>query len=288
MTGNSRRWRVSVVLLAVLVVVPSVVGAEAIKVATWNIEHLRDEVGEGPNRRDLEDFARLKRYAEILDADVVAFQEVETIRAAERVFDPATYQIFIENRNDKLHTGFAVRRGIPAVQNPDYRELNVTGGLRHGTDITISVSGREIRLLSIHLKSGCWGNPMHTASRACRIMRRQLPALEAWIDARAEEGVPFIVLGDFNRRFDTPGDTFWPEIDDGKPLNADLYRITEGEYQLCWGREFPRFIDHIVFDKLSTRWIVPFSFEQIVYQQDAGFKEKLSDHCPIGVVVEVR
>jgi hypothetical protein len=42
---------VSFVLLAALLLVSGVAGAEEIKVATRNIEHLRDEVGEGPNAR---------------------------------------------------------------------------------------------------------------------------------------------------------------------------------------------------------------------------------------------
>jgi endonuclease/exonuclease/phosphatase family metal-dependent hydrolase len=66
--------------------------AHELKVATWNIEHLRDGMGEGPNPRDQADLDRLRTYAEILDADVIAFQEVENQAAAEQVFDPAIYQ----------------------------------------------------------------------------------------------------------------------------------------------------------------------------------------------------
>ena len=46
------------------------------------------------------------------------------------------------------------------------------------------------------------------------------------IDDRAAEGIPFIVLGDFNRRFDASDDEFWQAIDDGKPRNADLRYLT--------------------------------------------------------------
>ncbi len=101
--------------------------AHELKVATWNIEHLRDGIGEGPNPRDQADFDRLEAYAEILDADVIAFQEVENQTAAERVFDPAIYQIFISNRSHTQRTGFAVRKSIAAVQNSDLSALNVTG-----------------------------------------------------------------------------------------------------------------------------------------------------------------
>ena len=84
--------------------------AHELKVATWNIEHLRDGIGEGPNPRDQADFDRLEACAEILDADVIAFQEVENQTAAERVFDPAVYQIFISNRNHTQRTGLEVQK----------------------------------------------------------------------------------------------------------------------------------------------------------------------------------
>ena len=109
--------------------------AHSLKVATWNIEHLRDGIGEGSNPRDQADFDRLKAYTEVLDADVIALQEVENEAAVERVFDPAKYQIFVESRNSTQRTGFAVRRGVSVVRNPDFDALNVTGRLRHGVDI---------------------------------------------------------------------------------------------------------------------------------------------------------
>jgi hypothetical protein len=46
---------------------------------------------------------------------VIAFQEVENQAAAERVLDPAIYQIFISSRNHTQRTGFAVRNNIGNV-----------------------------------------------------------------------------------------------------------------------------------------------------------------------------
>ena len=218
---------------------------------------------------------------------MIALQEVENEAAVERVFDPSKYQIFVETRNGTQRTGFAVRRGIAVTRNPDFDALNVTGGLRHGVDITINVGRTEIRLLSIHLKSGCFDHLLSHGSDACQKLRQQVPVIEQWIDARAREQVPFILLGDWNRRFDAPGDEFWPEIDDGKPLNADLARVTQGESQLCWDREYDLFIDHIVLDRSAARWIMPYSFEQLVYQEDDTLKDQLSDHCAIAMTLEV-
>jgi endonuclease/exonuclease/phosphatase family metal-dependent hydrolase len=186
-----------------------------------------------------------------------------------------------------MRTGFAVRQGLEVSRNPDLVELNVSGYLRHGTDITLTVGGTPIRLLSVHLKSGCWEGPLDTPLDACDKLKRQLLVLESWIDARAAEGTPFVILGDFNRRFDAPGDEFWQEIDDGKPRNANLRYVTRGETQLCWDREYMLFIDHIVFDRLSARWIQPYTLEELVYQEPTTFKKQLSDHCPAAVNVRV-
>ena len=95
------------------------------------------------------------------------------------------------------------------------------------------------------------------------------------------------MVGDFNRRFEAQGDTFWPEIDDHLPANADLLRVTEGRTSECWDREFPLYIDHIVMDKQSSEWLVTNSFKQVVYSEDVSFKRKLSDHCPIAVQLAV-
>jgi endonuclease/exonuclease/phosphatase family metal-dependent hydrolase len=277
-----------VLMLLALVLAPTPSWADSLKVATWNIEHLRDGFGEGPNPRQQADFDRLKAYANILGADVIAFQEVENETAAERIFDPAEYRILVSERNHTQRTGFAVRRTLAVTRNPDLTALNTSGGLRHGVDITVTVGGQLIRMLSVHLKSGCFDRPLTYNSDACQKLHQQVPVLEGWIDARAAENIPFIILGDFNRRFDAPQEGMWEEIDDGNPLNADLWRITEGQEPLCWEREYAQFIDHIVFSRRAARWIDPYIFEQIIYQEDDALKDSLSDHCPIAVTLDVQ
>ena len=85
-----------------------------------------------------------------------------------------------------------------------------------------------------------------------------------------------------------PGDTFWPEIDDGVPANADLSRATEGRTSQCWNGRFPEYIDHIVLDTLTTDWQVPDSFAQLIFSNDdARYEDVLSDHCPISINLNV-
>ncbi len=260
--------------------------ADQIRVATWNIEHLRDADNEGPNKRTDEDYNRLMGYADRLDADIIALQEVEGASAAKRVFASDKYNHFFSSRNNVQLTGFAVKKHLQVVQNSDYDELNVSGGLRYGTDITVTVSGKKIRFLAVHLKSGCFSKPLTPGNTSCGKLQEQVPVLEEWIDARAGDEMPFIVLGDFNRRFNLPGDSFWSEIDDSQPANADLFKVTEGEKSQCWGGQYPEYIDHIVLDKITTGWLVNDSFKQLVFTEDTSFRDVLSDHCPISVMID--
>ena len=256
--------------------------AEPLKIGTWNIENLR--VGAS------KDYLQLKDYAKDLEADIIALQEVDGMDAAQQVFNPEDYNFYFSSRNNPQRTGFAVSTGINVTQNPDYEALNVSGGLRYGTDITVSTDTQQIRLLSVHLKSGCFTKPLDglgSGRGACDKLSRQVPILEDWIDKRASEGIPFAVMGDFNRRFNIAGDDFWEEIDDGVPSSADLTKVTEDKTSRCFNGQYPEFIDHIVLDKQASQWLQPNSFEQELYQQPIERQSLLSDHCAIAVTLDV-
>lgn len=263
-----------------------VLAQSTVVVATWNIENLRPQGTRGQTK----DLEVLTELAKRLDADIIALQEVDGPEAARQVFDPDEYSFFFSSRNHVQLTGFAVRKGLEVTQNPDYSELNVSGGLRHGTDITVHIGEQPIRLLSVHLKSSCHSHdplpePDSSLDSHCEKLSAQVPVLEAWIDKRAEENIPFVVLGDFNRRFNEPDDTFFPQIDDAQPPNADLHLVTEGKVSACLEGRFPEYIDHIVLDRLSAGWKMEGSFKQLLFA--AELKDVVSDHCPISVALDV-
>jgi len=270
-------------LLLCLSIFANLAVAEVIKVATWNIEHLRAENNVGAVKRNDADYEALAVLASQLDADIVALQEVDGPDAAARVFDPTTYNFFFSDRNSVQRTGFAVRRNIEVVADEDFVALSLDGSVRRGTDITVMIGDQHLRLLSVHLKSRCFHDPLDTDNRHCRKLAAQLTHLEAWIDARTREGVPFIVLGDFNRRFDADGDEFFPEIDDDDPQPLDLVRAVEGQASGCLGGRFPVYIDHIVLDEQAAMVMLDGSFEQIQITEADEQQFALSDHCPIAV-----
>ncbi|MCW1430227.1 endonuclease/exonuclease/phosphatase family protein [Novosphingobium sp. JCM 18896] len=268
--------------------------AAALRLASWNLEFLAEKDGTGCEPRTAADYAAMRRIANDLDADVVAFQEAESPMAAARVFDPARYVIVMENRAGnptgtcggrhpeqpfiRQAVGFAIRKGIAFDRNPDVTSLQ-TGDpqLRSGVDVTIRPRGRgAIRLLGVHLKSGCFTG---AEAKACPVLLGQIPALEAWIDAAANGAQRFAVMGDWNRRLALARDAVWSEIDDGVPANADLRLADEGVPPACDPR-FDSFIDHIVLDKRAGRDM--HSYSEVRYAEG---EKHYSDHCPVVVTL---
>jgi endonuclease/exonuclease/phosphatase family metal-dependent hydrolase len=236
----------------------------------------------------------MRRIADGLDADVIAIQEVETPAAAARVFDPARYTIVMEARKGapsgtcggrypqqsviRQAVGFAIRNGIAFERHADVTSFMVGNEqLRSGVDITLKPRGRApLRLLSVHLKSGCFTGK---DAKACPVLLEQIPALEAWIDAAARGPLPFLILGDWNRRLALSGDQVWAEIDDHEPANADLRLADAGKPPACDPR-YDSFIDHIVLDRRAGAKML--ALQEARY---APGEKHYSDHCPVSVTL---
>lgn len=275
------------ILLPCLLAFASLASADIVKVATWNIEHLRAENNVGAVKRSEADYEALAVLAAELDADIVALQEVDGPAAAARVFPSSEYDFFFSDRHNVQRTGFAVRKDIEVIADDDFLALALDGSVRRGTDITVKIGDQPLRLLSVHLKSRCFDDPLDTDNRHCGKLAAQLPILEDWIDERTEEDIPFIVLGDFNRRFDVPGEGFYAEIDDADPPPLDLVRAIEGVESECLGGRFPLYIDHIILDEQAAPMMIAGSFEQIQITEADEEQFALSDHCPIAVRLNV-
>lgn len=269
------------VLLAFLILVltsPAGLAGE-LRIAAWNLEHLDDTDGEGCLDRTGADYAAIARQIEALNADIVAVQEVENEAAAQRVFPASRWDVAMssrppiqdprrcwdrpEARLGHLATGFAIRRGIAWHRNDDLRALGMGNAFqRWGTDITVMEGDQELRLLSVHLKSGCWGAKQDgdtKRKKTCVTLRAQIEHLKAWADARRAEGTAFVILGDFNRRLALKGDWGWELL---APPSAPLQLLTEDVTFRCDPR-FSAFIDHMVVGGGAERLLVPGSFREV-------------------------
>lgn len=269
--------------VALLLATPAV--AAELKLATWNLEWLTlRPAGDPALPADLrpkraEDRARLARYAAVLAADVVALQEVDGAEAAATVFPPERYALHLTADPVVQRVGFAVRRGLRFTANADLAALELPGTrLRSGADITLDLPGGRLRLLSVHLKQGCRQDRLSNPHRpSCPVLRTQLAALQGWVAARRDEGVPFVLLGDFNRWMDR-GDAFYAALQQG----GGLERATEGRSSPCWGGG--GFIDHIIAGGAARAWLRPDSLRVLVYRETGeDWRERLSDHCAVSV-----
>lgn len=263
-----------------------------VKIATWNLNWLTLRADGDPalpadvHPRQPADFARLRAYALHLDADVVAFQEVDGAAAAAAVFPPGRYRIALIDEPVVQQVGIAVRRDITLTRNPDLTALDpyplAPHPLRDGLDVTLGLpGGLKLRVLAVHLKTGCWGQALGSSRPACRTLGEQLAVLQDWIASRRVEGVPFLVMGDFNRRM-VADDEFEAALDAAAPLT----RVTAGFASPCWGGE--DFIDHIFLGGPARAWLEPNSLRVLTYREtDPAMRERISDHCPVAARLDI-
>ena len=309
--------RLIIALLLASAPLPGIAGDRTLTLATWNIEHLSAADGEGCRPRDFARYDAIRKYLQRTRTDVVAFQEVEDLRAARRVFLASDYDIHISERpsrqfpecrnlsNNRLmqRTGFAVRKditarlGMKALRQPDVRGLN--GGYASGrrgvylilqqvdaesTDVMPALP--SLHLLSIHLKSRCTYQALTGKKNRpdCLILQRQIEALSDWINTRNRLHQDFIIAGDFNRQLDQLSDEVWVRMESGGKTGGyvDLEKVLHGiEHPQPYNPKYPYAIDHIIYNQ---------ALDSLVVEAETFFDtraDKYSDHLPLFAVFEL-
>ncbi|WP_376088776.1 endonuclease/exonuclease/phosphatase family protein [Roseomonas sp. CCTCC AB2023176] len=273
--------------LVLLLLLTGAAAAADLKLATWNIAWLTTKPAGHPDLpgnvtpRSNDDLARLRDYGRRLAADVIALQEVDGPEAAALVLDRRDWALFFPDEPDVQRAAIAVRRGLPARQNPDLAALDLAPqsrrSLRRGVDVTVGEGTSAIRVLSIHLNAGC--REPDDEGRACENLLQQAVILAGWIAERQTAGEAFAIVGDFNRRMDRD-----PVVLPALERAAPLLRTTAGRSNPCWGGR--PFIDHILLGGPARGWLVPDSLRVLVYaERGAEWRNRLSDHCPVSVTL---
>jgi endonuclease/exonuclease/phosphatase family metal-dependent hydrolase len=287
-----------------------------IKIATWNLEWFMtpetlralapaclaaDAPRDGARRavpcnvaheldRSGEDITALRQHADRLDADVIALQEVDGEAAARLVFPDHSF--CFSGRVHVQNIGFAIRPGLRFECGPELLDLSLADDVRRGVELRLFPgTPREMRLLSIHLKSGCSRDAMNSSRPSCAQLAEQVPVLERWIETQAAQHKPFAILGDFNRdlRREPAVASLWADLDDGHPPLADLVNTAEGQqFQNCSpAQTFGGYIDYIVLGRQMARGLVENSFGRELFRPKDALRRKLSDHCPVFIRLRV-
>lgn len=287
--------------------------------ASWNIanfshiegvEH-RPDIG---TRRNATDFAVLKKYADGLDADVIALEEIGTIEAVELLFPPSRFTVIPSEQlaaaaaaggSEDIFTAIVVRKrpDITVGLQRDLNELAVIHQadgrpVRSGTAVQLDLAGTKIWVLAVHLKSSCpdTANLAGSGDADCKTLWSQRIPLRAWIEEREANGEAFAIMGDFNRQFRRfgPADQFWQALSaDGvsqpnivaHPLSVTRRcptRLGVGTQPIDWimlsGTLANGYVD-------QSYWETRYKLADINATGGFGNNSRISDHCPIQVDV---
>ena len=306
-----------IALLLASVSVPGIAADRNLILAAWNIEHLAADDGQGCRPREAAEYEAIRRYLQRAGADVIAFQEVENLHAARRVFPAADYDVHISARPTRefsecydqprnrlmQRTGFAVRKnigarlGLEAVRQPDITELQgARDSARRGVYLILEQTGAgrdasmsplpPLHLLSIHLKSRCTYQSLSgkKAGSHCRLLHGQVETLSGWINARARLGQDFIIAGDFNRQLDQLSDEVWLRLEAGgrSGTYVDLEKALHGvKHPRPYNPKYPFAIDHIVYNR---------ALDGLVVEEETFFDvraDRYSDHLPLFTVFDL-
>lgn len=260
---------------------------------------------------------------------VIAFQEVKSDQAVRDVLGKhaATFDVCFAPHNAFQTVAFAWNKA--ATQKPGQcasrTQLAVADNpanaanfrtLRPGLALELSVNGQPVTFMNLHLKSSCANlkpfgpfqpRKLDDADAACRVLNRQVPALEDWIEAVGARSPRFVLLGDFNRRIDEeaaeavpPSQVradgsdpagpnkkdalgyvstkyLWQEISDGKPT---LFQVPlSGADSGCKGFTG---LDHIVISGAlkAVQTDATFGSRKVPVASQPGQAIETSDHCP--------
>lgn len=271
--------------------------AEPLTISSWNIEWLstNEAVNKFSDKRDQADFDKLGTYFQSLNADVVAFQEVDDVNAIQRVAGDQ-YQILMSDRalpknsnrqfkEVNQYTGFAVRKGVPLTDYADFPlEASSNSKLRFASYIVIETETNPIHMLSVHLKAGCSG--AYKSNRDCSRFKEQAQQLNKWIKQRERNNEDYAILGDFNHNLAYSRDWMWKELT--QYTDAQLAtRKTRADCKVRSNRnnhrthQFRSVIDHIVLSKSLN---ADPAKQQVFKTQDV-LDYKLSDHCPVSTTI---
>lgn len=277
-----------------------------VNIATWNLEWLTTNPNNSikESKKSSQDFAVLNGKFGQISPDILAFQEVDSIAAIQKVVGNE-YKIYLSDRAkpqyanlqfDDLnqYTGFAISKtwlteNQATVVDLEDIVLDPNSKLRFATYIVLKRPNQaDMHLLSVHLKSGCPAKKKR--SRSCRQLSDQADQLNQWLATRVSNKDNFIVMGDFNHNLSYKGDWMWQKLTAGLDKKTQL--ATQTTTAICQVKSnrnpnklyrYPSLIDHIIVSQPNQAQ----DTQQVVFTKQEALNYRLSDHCPVVSKLEI-
>ncbi len=265
-----------------------IAGSERLRVATWNVHDLFDEVND-PLTEDTahrkatveRKLARVGAVLSRLDADLVVLQEVENLALLQRLargpLAPLGYDhLHLAEGRDPRGIDVGVLSRLPFTRAVSHLDDRDRAGAhlfaRDVPELHLSVAGREVVVLGAHLASKREPQDALRTAQAARVAQ----VAEALL-AGAPEAL-LVVAGDLN---DLPvSAALRPLL--SNPLLADpvAYLPASGSYTYTPLRHRGR-LDYLLVSRNGLDWIADL---EVVAGDDV---EAASDHRPVLVELEV-
>jgi endonuclease/exonuclease/phosphatase family metal-dependent hydrolase len=267
-----------------------------LSVATWNVEHLAYPIDQGCKPRNEDELQEMRAYAQKLDVDIVALQEVASKEAVHLLFPEAEWQVIMSARPDseayecrgsgykstQQKTAIAVKKALQVSAVEQNQAFMIKRrGLRFGLGISIQTPLGMTDILNLHLKSGCFVDDyLKSDSRACQDLSEQAAILYDWIEKRENTSAPYVILGDFNHRISAPYNRMTRSIKAKSKSATSPIQIVTQPLIGCHPR-YPAPIDHIIVGGLTATSV---TLSPLVhYYDDMQEDAMLSDHCATSV-----
>ena len=261
---------------------------------------------------------RVMAFQEVRSAEVVRLilgRFVDRFDTCEARYDAFQSLAFAWDKTLTSRPGKCDTRSELAVKDP-INDPNAFRSVRPGLALELHVNGQMVTFMNVHLKAACAsvtnndprypGRLLTDEVEACRVLNRQVPILENWIETVAQRSPRFVLMGDFNRRIDdeaalsppkdqvrsdgsdpagpNPMDAtggvktryLWQEISDGSP---ELHQVPLTTLDAaCTGFTG---LDHIVISgalKEANAGTIESRKLAVVSKPDQSIET--SDHCP--------
>lgn len=166
--------------------------------------------------------------------DVIAFQEVSGTQAVREALGEASsdYNVCSFDGSYKVQRlAFAWKKALGTALQPctDIKEVSLPAlpqekQVRPAYTVTLSIAGKKVAFMTVHLKSGCVSSLENGRldgntgpDDPCPILQQQVAPLEASWEALSTNVDFFVVLGDFNRNL-------WHEqgrVTGSEPIRSD-------------------------------------------------------------------
>ena len=210
---------------------------ERIRVATYNLEHFTDGIGDEPERTPDVFMTHARGAAEIIseaNPDILVLQEIENGRTLEFLNDqfehPYAYIYISQLRHssgekEKLNLAMLSRLSPSQVRQLSFSNLEGVGRPTRGTLCSEFDLGDTFRLLvyNIHLKSNFGEAPKNQAQRAIALHHIAADALSETLQ-NMPRSTATLILGDTNVDPDSPQFATDPSLEPLTGSYTDLWR----------------------------------------------------------------